>query len=268
MLSKKHPFRKISLIISFAASLGVFTAGCGNLTGTRENASAPNSAKASPETGGKEDSSQNGKSGAVAGLCLNDYYPVNPEKIRNYKITGTAGADYSLTQSAVAADRFRETRKFDSGTSVITNWQCTDEGLRYVEYNSLITMPNAQMIMETVKSEGITLPKEYKIGSEWTNSFEIRMNMAGRPNGVPSTGTVTISNKLAALDEIVKTAGGEFKAARIDSKIKIDITAMGRKVPGMVTEISNWYSPEVGLVKQSAEGAFGKQNMEFTGNSN
>lgn len=257
--------RIAAALVYFIICLALLSAACGNLPGTRENASGSDSANTAPESKARTTSPESGQSAESAGICINEYYPVALEKTRNYKITGTAGADYSLSQAMNGVDRFTETRKFDSGLSVVTNWQCTEDGLRYVEYNSLITMPNAQITMDTVRSEGITLPREWEVGSEWTTLYEINMKMPNQ--NMPASGTVTILNKLVSLNDQIKTEGGEFTAARVDSKIRIDLNVKGMKVPSTETKISNWYAPEVGLVKQGVTGTFGEQRVEFIGDS-
>src|SRR5690606_10278946 len=98
----------------FALTLIALSAlGCGDLTerlSSNENGNSGNTAVLESNT------APEAKSGPMdAGLCANEYYPVDPSIKREYRITGDAAANYVLTQEPAGEDGFAEIREFGSG---------------------------------------------------------------------------------------------------------------------------------------------------------
>lgn len=199
---------------------------------------------------------------ADTGPCANQYYPVGTEQPRHYKISGSAPSEYVLTHEKKADDSFTEIRRFPSGLEVKTNFVCTDEGLRNVEYNSVADFSAGNFKMETLESSGVTLPKEWEVGKKWETSYKIRGKLKAGPVSADANGTVTLDNELEALGEKVSTPAGEFEAARVATTINMNLN-VGRPVKLSMT---NWYAPDVGLVKQETNSPFGgRQNVVYTG---
>jgi hypothetical protein len=224
-----------------------------------ENVAKPQTA-AAPDTA--DQTATDEPAAADAGLCENKYYPLQADSGRAYQITGGAPASYVLTQDRSGEDSFGETRQFASGTSVKTNWVCTAEGLRSVEYNSGVDFSSGNFKMETLESSGLTLPKTWETGKKWKAEYKISGKLKAGPVNTGVTGTVTVDNEIAALDDTVTTAAGEFKAAKVVSTINLKLSV---GPPTKVTT-TNWYAPDIGLVKQETASPFGgKQNVEYTG---
>ncbi len=198
------------------------------------------------------------------GRCANPYYPIKPESQREYRVTGDAPSSYVLSQEMESESGFTEKRVFEGGLTVNSSWSCTDDGLRNADYNNTISKSNMKFEMETLESDGITLPKNWVIGEKWDTNYKIRAKIGSKT----VNGTVVIENELKGLDENVRVDGGEFTAARIDSVIKIKLDMGKMKVPASEVKMSNWFSPNVGLVKQEAVAGFGKTGLEYLGEKN
>ena len=77
--------------------------------------------------------------------------------------------------------------------------------------------------------------------------------------------TVTLDNKIVALDEAVKTPAGTFKAVKVDIEIDADMKFGGSKMPVPKIKSAAWFAPDVGMVKSSG-GIGGISNaMEYAG---
>lgn len=200
-----------------------------------------------------------------AGNCANEYYPLDTANDRNYRMTGSSSGTYSLRQDLADGDEFKEVRVFDSDITVTNNWVCTDEGLRMVEYTNYITMKEGAFDMETLKSSGVTLPRDWKTGTEWESIYDIRANMKVANMSTSANGKITITHRIVSLDDKVTAGGTDYSAARIDSLMSMDLTVKGVKVPDPKVSTANWYAKGVGLVRQEVGGGLGKQTVEYTG---
>jgi hypothetical protein len=149
--------------------------------------------------------------------------------------------------------------------TVENNWICTEEGLRTAEYKNTITMKQGNFEMDTLKSTGITLPKEWVAGKEWNATYDVRVNIAAGPVTTAADGKVTIDNKLVNLNDTVTANGQTYEAARIDSVISIVISMRGTTTPATKLNVKNWYAKDIGIVRQEASSQFGKQLVEYIG---
>lgn len=254
------------LLTAILLSIVLAAGGCGLLGGEQESAKGNAQQDAAPaDSPAPADGAVPEKS---EGPCANPYYPVDPGKVRRYKLDSKVpdgDREYTLKQKMVDDNTFAEERSFSSGLDVSVNWNCTENGLRTAEYLSQAQMPAGSFQMETVESSGITIPSKWELGNEWESRYVVKADLNAGPVKASANGTVTLGHKLAAVDEVVSVAGGEFKANRVDTVIRMDLSMKGTAIPSKEIKMSVWYSPEVGLVKQQVYGDFGDEKVEFTG---
>ncbi len=205
------------------------------------------------------------KEDAASGLCFNEYYPISDTVKRAYKVTGAEPGTYDLAQKEITDSGFAEDRSFSYGLVVTNNWICTDEGLRTAEFTNQGISKDVKFDMETLKSEGVTIPKTLEAGKEWTAKYDVKVKLNAGNIAVAADGDVTITNKVGAIDETVNVADKEYKAARIDSDIKIVVSMKGKTTEAATVKTSNWFVKGVGMVKQVTGGTLGKQTVEFVG---
>ncbi|MBK9165312.1 MAG: hypothetical protein IPM21_15670 [Acidobacteria bacterium] len=241
----------------------LFVMGCGSLerfTGSSNTAEAPaNTTTPSTETNTAETATQT----ATLGNCANDYYPIN-SGAENYKVTGAAPGSYTLTQKLNDPNSFSETRAFDSGVNVTTNWICDADGLRNAQYGNNISVENAAFDMETLESKGLTIPRELSVGKAWDATYKVRVKGQAGGMNIGSDGDVVVRNKVVSLNDKITAGGKEFEAAKVDTEITINLTMGGQKVPGMTIKGTNWFAKGVGLVKQEVRSPYGAQGVELT----
>ena len=248
--------------LSLAALL--FVMGCGSLerfTGSSNTADAPSNAVPTNTDSNPADPASKT---ASLGNCANEYYPISGEA-DNYKVTGAAPGSYTLSQKLNDPNSFSETRVFDSGVNVTTNWICDPEGLRNAQYGNNISVENANFNMETIESTGLTIPRELSVGKAWDASYKVRVKGTAGNMPIGSDGNVVVKNKVVSLNDRVTAGGKEYEAAKVDTEITINLTMGGQKVPGMTIKGTNWFAKGVGLVKQEVRSPYGVQGVELTG---
>lgn len=224
----------------------------------------PNEQTEKPKKPEDETASAAGTNEAT-GLCVNEYYPIYTDKKREYKITGSNPATYILSQNKNEGNSFTEKRNFTTGaadTELLINWVCTEEGLRNAEYNSGANFSMGNFKMETVESSGVTVPKDWEVGKKWTNAYKVNAKLNIGKMSTGAKGTITINNEIASLDDKVTTADGEFEAAKVVSDVNMNLSGRTTKM-----KMTNWYAPNVGLVKQEVESPFSKSaiGVEYVG---
>ncbi len=197
------------------------------------------------------------------GACSNEYYPLLPDEKRNYKITGAGPAEYSLIQKDITESGFKEQRDFASGTSVIVNWICTPDGLRMAEYKNDVLFKQGAAEMETLESSGISIPKVWEVGKEFESEYKVKVKISIGSIKADADGKITIKSKVKALNESVSVGGKTYDTARVNSKISISISMKGKTMQGATADLTNWFSPEKGLVKQENSGSFGKNRLSL-----
>lgn len=254
----KSKIYKFILLFFFSISL----ASCAFLnTETNSNATAGNAANEQSKNADNKTISSD-KSNETSGLCENEYYPIDTAKSREYKISGGAPANYVLMQNKPNENSFTEKRKYESEMDLTVNWICTEEGLRTAEYNNTANLSKANFKMETLESSGITLPKTWEVGKKWTAEYKISAKLnAGAASG-GANGTVKINNEIVSLDDKITTAAGDFTAAKVVSDLKMNLNIS----KPITMKMTNWYAPNVGLIKQTVDSPFGKDvTVEYTG---
>ncbi|MBX3243569.1 MAG: hypothetical protein KF685_03760 [Acidobacteria bacterium] len=213
----------------------------------------------------KSDAQKPVGSKTISSACTNDYYPISPTAKIDYKVSGVESYNYDLTQKEITENGFKEDRNFSNGIVITNNWICNDDGLRTAEFTNQGMSQNMKFEMETLKSEGVTIPKIFEAGKEWKSTYDVKVNLNAGKMAVNADGDVTVSSKIASMDEPLTVDGKEYKAARIDSDIKIVVSMNGRTTEAATVKISNWYAKGVGLVKQITDGTLGKQTVELAG---
>lgn len=200
----------------------------------------------------------------INALCENPFYPTNAARKREYRVEGGSPAAYVLTQAAGGSDSFVETRSFSTGERSETTWECTAEGLRNTEYTSFIPTPGGAVEMKTANSSGVTLPKnDWKTGKKWTTQYVAKVKMTYKVVEGLFLQIIKVDNVIKSPGQKIKVSGGEFEAAQIDSTIQMDLPT--RENSAVKIKSSAWYSPQIGLVKQTIESPFGKMSIEYSG---
>lgn len=234
--------------LSSAALLVVFIFGCSKNSNTNQNS----------QTSVNENSAVSQKTG-TASPCANKYYPVRDGLVKNYKNT-LGGDTRQKIEYADGAAEFTEVMTLKD-INVKHVWNCTDEGLIASNYGSSADMKSTKI--EPKHVSGVTLPNDadLQIGKTWTTVYQ---GTGTSPLGAVEE-TVTLNNKVVALDEEVKTPAGNYKALKIESDVSADMKFDGKKTPVPNFKITTWYAPDIGIVKSGGTIMGISNTMEYAG---
>ncbi len=251
---------KTCQIIAFFVCSILFSACAGLNTETSSNSKSDNVDTTAKIENTNVEKTAGEKLKAGAGLCENEFYPIDTDIKREYKSSAGQAGNLVVTQIKNDENTFSEKRETGSGAILKLNWICTEEGLRHGEYNNGADFSGGAFKMETLESSGITLPKVWETGKKWSAEYKVNANINVGKMSKGASGTIKINNELASLDDKVSTPAGDFKAAKVVSDVIINI---GKP---MMTKMTNWYAPNVGLVKQVVDSPFGAPiTMEYIG---
>jgi hypothetical protein len=232
----------------------VFCFGCSSIDSVKNQSSEPSK--------NKDAATSNTSEAASSSPCANRFYPVKNGLKRNYD--NTIGGKTALTMEYKDGDTsFTEVTALKD-VNVRHVWRCTDEGLIAANYGSAAEMKNMQI--EPKHVSGVTLPKEdeLKVGKTWATVY----HATGTSQQLGAIEmTVTLNNKIVALDDAVKTPAGNFKALKVEIEIDSDMKFGGKNMSVPKIKAASWFAPNVGMVK-STGGIGGMSNtMEYTGSN-
>lgn len=254
-MSKINIYQSVALVL-LAVSLFACAA---PKTGTNLNGSGAADEQAANVSSKKASGNQPNEN---AGLCANEYYPLAATKKRSYKVSGSAPAGYVLTQNENQGNSFSEQRDFASGEKVTSNWVCTEEGLRNAEFSSGVQFAGGNFKLDTLEGSGITIPKKWENGKQWTAEYKINMKLNAGGMSREMGGSVKLINEIVSMNDKITTPAGDFEAAKVISETIINLS----KGQPTTMKMTNWYAPNVGLVKQEVKSPFGgTQTVEYTG---
>lgn len=254
------------------AVIAVFSFSACNLAGNTDissvNAPLVNQIQNSPA---ENKSASNTEPSANAGICTNKYFPVSDGSQWRYKVAAGNKTDtytYTVNHQS-SADKFIQTQDISLGkeTELKIEWLCFPEGLRTAKYGQLTGNPNIGMKLDSKESSGLTLPKDtdWQVGKKWTSEYDLGGTFEMKPIKGAVTGKATLNHEILSLEEKVKVSAGEFTAAKVKTTASLRITFQNRQLPSENLTITNWYAPNVGLIKQEVTGTMGKMMMDYLG---
>lgn len=235
---------KISLLIA-AGLLGISMLAC-------------NLAKGSTSSGGVPATVPPAESSISSGACENPYYPVKAGVTWNYKLTGNISD--SITRSILTTDAagFTDQDIFGNGITRQSQWQCDNGNLIALNagegVTSSVSSSNVSADFHTTELSGVTLPSTINAGDAWTQSMTIEGTESINGTQIAAKNQTTNSCTAVGIESVTVTAG-TFNAMRVDCSTTISITVGASETPtSIVTNNSNWYAENVGLVKTTATG--------------
>lgn len=197
--------------------------------------------------------------------CDHPYFPSAANTTWQYR-SSLKNAEHTTKIISNSGSSFVMENNF--GKLVVKNTiKCESDGsLTQTEYPTMSGL-SANMKIETISYEGAAFPAPAKwlVGSSWTNSFKVKISIAMGQQTMTQSGTMKISNKIAA-EETVKVPAGTFTALKVTQTINQD---MLMNIGGKSTPVKNtitttsWYAKNVGLIKSVASNIT-TQLMKFT----
>ncbi|MCA1553040.1 MAG: hypothetical protein LC737_01545, partial [Chloroflexi bacterium] len=193
----------------------------------------------------------------VSAACNHPYYPVSATATWEYRntTTGLPPSNFTQSETNVGANGFTEHRVFQNLVTDNT-WRCDSTGLISTQFGNL-SFTQGQFQMQTTKNTGVTIPppSDWKVGTAWNYSYEIKGTMTAAGNAVNAQGTVDVSNKIVG-QESVTVPAGTYNALKVESAtgMKLSIVTGSVNMPMSIDTKSNiWFAQNVGMVKTQAD---------------
>jgi uncharacterized protein DUF3108 len=186
-----------------------------------------------------------------ASLCDNQYFPVVMNATWKFNTSAAAQYEDSQTLTNLSADGFEISHQVSPppGDQAIWTepWNCTDQGLVRNPSNTDLAMlaigPGGPLTITTLSVDGVTLPKTLQQGDSWQQ--RMTFELASSDNQTEQY-TLTYSFSAGATEQ-VSVPAGEFDALRLD--IHASWAPMSDSTMTSEVELTEWYAPDVGLVK-------------------
>ena len=199
------------------------------------------------------------------GPCANILFPTAAGTTWNYDLYGNTTTTF--TRSILSADEtgFTGQDVFPEDKTIHAwKWKCTHGNLLGPSIDDSPAAPGAtgwpfdpSMKVATLENTGTTLPFEVHVGDGWTQTT--RLEGSRIENGKSVTTSLEVTRTCtAARSETITVPAGTFDGVRIDCQIEqtIVVTPGGATRPTQFSySTTDWYAPDVGLVKSVATGA-------------
>ena len=179
----------------------------------------------------------------------------------NYNLTGTYPDTYTHTILSMSDSGFTEQDAFDSGVTRQAQWNCENGNLITLNSNNggsaNVSTEGVEVNFETKELSGITLPADINPGDTWSQSLTLEGTQTISGTSYPAGNSLT-SDCTAIGVESVTVPAGTFDAMRVDCTTVLNpwMNMEGTEIKNTITLAgSNWYAPNVGLIKQASTGS-------------
>ena len=186
--------------------------------------------------------------------CDHPYYPLRVGTKMEYASSAKSAlhSSYSWEVTEAAGDHAKLAYHFSPTLTTVSDVTCSDEGLRMDSYMNTAGA-NEQMTVKTLRADGQYVPRDLRVGSEWTNNYEVEATntnpIAIRMGFGTTHMTIDTKNK-AVSEEKVTVPAGTFTAIKVES-VNNTSTVLGVGKPASTFAITSYlyFVRGKGLVK-------------------
>lgn len=200
-------------------------------------------------------------SAPAAGGCANPYLPVIVGASWTYQLTASTPDTYTHTILSADEDGFTEQDAFASGVTRQADWKCDNGNLIALNAaggnSATVSAEGVQTDFETTALEGVTIPASINPGDTWSQSLTMEGTETINGSVIPAKNQLTSACTAVGMESVTVPAG-TFDAMRVDctTQMNITMTMNGVEVPSNISlSGTNWFAPQVGLVKSSSTGS-------------
>lgn len=201
------------------------------------------------------------KPAAVQTDCAHPYYPLKPGYTVTYTSTVSGKpTSHTMTVTEAKGTTVKTLYTFEGSALKMDQTLSCDDGairaLSYLDLGSVAAGKQATAVTKTMSGE--LLPRDLRVGSEWTSTFiiEMQMNIPGleRAGFNTATGTVTAIRKAVA-EVPITVAAGSYTALKVESTTMLDIATPGLpRTVSTTMKATEYWVKNVGLVKTESTG--------------
>lgn len=197
---------------------------------------------------------------AIPAACANPYLPVITGATWNYRLTGLAADTFTRTIVSVEQEAFIDRDTFSAGLTRQGRWRCSNGNLIALDPTSgtsaSIIAEGIWVEVQTTALEGVTIPAVINPGDRWTQSLTLEGTLQIQSNRREARNQI-FNTCTAAGVEVVTVPAGNFEAMRVNCQIVINVFIRIEDKPNqtaLTLNISNWYAPNIGLVRTTTAG--------------
>ncbi len=203
------------------------------------------------------------------GLCINQYFPVKPDALRQYHVKNPSDTyEYTSSFTNITDNSFVEKIESEVFNADI-NWLCSSDGLVQSEYSALMLEEDSQGMEFTTESyKGVTLPpsRKWSIGYKWDTEYKVLTTIIVEGEKMSFNGNIVLNNEIVAMETVTVPAGTFPEAFKVDTDKNMTVSAdiAGNSMSfDAHTDISTWYSENIGLIKQVSKATCGTTTVEL-----
>lgn len=193
--------------------------------------------------------------------CTNPYLPVVVGATWEYNLTGPIPDTYTHSIVSATESGFIEQDVFASGVTRQAEWKCEDGNIIALNApgggNASVSAEGVEVEFETKQISGVTLPAIINPGDTWSQSLVLEGTQTINGTSYPAGNSLTSDCTAVGLESVTVPAG-TFDAMRMDctTTMNLSMTMDGNEIKNtIVLKGSNWYAPNVGLVRQASTGS-------------
>jgi hypothetical protein len=188
--------------------------------------------------------------------CDHPYFPLRAGHSITYQ-SNVAGrtVTYSQAVTEANADHAKMEYTFGTSTKVSIDIECSADGIRGLSNIDMSGMLGGQStVKSTTKSaQGSILPKDFRVGSEWSGSFEseveIDNEMMKKAGITHIESTNELSHKAVAAERVTVPAG-TYDTIKVETTTKVMMKMSPTAKPTELTTTTvEYWAKDVGLVK-------------------
>ena len=189
---------------------------------------------------------------ASRGPCEHPFFPLKPGYKVSYNNRFPGGtATYTVSVSAGTSNSNMNVRtEFSTGTVANQTFSCENGTIRAVQYGDVSGSGfSAQTNVQTSSVEGTYLPETIRVGSSWSQRFNISLNIQSPGmeilGGGDMSGYISEQRRVVA-EENVTVPAGTFRAFKVEKSSDFNLGPGMGGAPILGTE---WWVEGKGLVK-------------------
>lgn len=184
------------------------------------------------------------------GLCRNPYYPVVDGASWVYEMQDLPQVVHTMS---IEEEGSFKIAMVDANSAAVLEGRCTEQGIVLMDMGmgGNFFSEDGSSSVDSQYSEGVTLPNDLRVGSEWSQVSGIQ---AQSDDGETTLDARIITNYVVTGEETITVPAGTFTALRIEQNGSL--TLQGQE---LLTQGILWYARGVGNIKSESGMAGGER---------
>ena len=183
------------------------------------------------------------------------------------------GRDTVFTYLVKAASGKKATVEYDfgNGAKVEVEFECSEDGIRalsQVDFSKAFGGPAASVTSRTKSATGELVPKDFHVGSEWSQTFESEaevQNETMQKLGMKNISTTMKMDHKAVGEESVTVPAGTYTAIKVETDMTVTTKISPTAAPiESKSKTTAYWVRGIGMVKSTSGEGSAATTMEAT----